>query len=478
MTYDQHEFRLVLPLWLCGGLGAFCIAVSSDFALSGFAMIAVLVILTVGLHFWSQNHYQELLQAFELRLVERLQQDHENEICALQLTHQEIVLRTCARQVETERKPIELLMTALAQRFDNLSAQLGGPSQTSNSAASVSVETHIANLALRFDALSSDLDQQDTKNQVQSIMGLDELCQKVLPIWANQVEMARAQTEESITNLAHRFDLLSKRLDAAIIVSQHSLEGGSQDGIVELLQDSQLELCTITKALGASLADKEKLLCSIENLSGFTEKLSKMAWEVSSIASQTNLLALNAAIQAARAGDAGHGFSVVADEVRKLSQSSGAVGKKITETIGSVSEAIEETLIISRKFSRQDKETLGNAELIIASVLRRFKLATAKLSESEQLLRTENNAINHEIADVFVDLQFQDRVSQILTLVGDDLNKLEQHLYDLKADGYSRSVNVEQWLEELANTYTMEEQFTAHEGTKTEITSHQAITFF
>ena len=98
-------------------------------------------------------------------------------------------------------------------------------------------------------------------------------------------------------------------------------------------------------------------------------------------------------------------------------------------------------------------------------------------------MRNENNAINHEIADVFTDLQFQDRVSQILTLVGDDVNKLERHLNELKNEvpeqGLTRTVNVEQWLEELAMTYTMEEQLAAHEGVKVGIKTHQTnITFF
>ena len=455
------------------------IAMSSGFTGSGNAMMAGLMILTVCLQVWSRKAYQKSLQTFEQTLVDGLQQDYETKIQALQAIHQEALVSSCASQIETERKPIELLLTALAQRFDDLSARLGGQDREKTPTVRISVETHIACLAQRFEILSRHLDLQANglDQPAQGMAGLDVLCQKVLPIWASQVEMARAHTEESITHLAERFDALSKRLDAAARIS----DNGTQGGIVELLQDSQLKLGTITKALSASLGDKVKLLRSIEDLSGFTEQLGKMAGEVSSIASQTNLLALNAAIQAARAGDAGHGFSVVAEEVRKLSRSSGEVGKKITETIGSVSEAIEDTLIISRNFARQDKETLGNAEQIIVSVLRHFTQAASGLSESEALLRTENNALNNEIADVFVDLQFQDRVSQILTLVGDDLIKLEQHLYQLNedsADGQPRAVNVEQWLEELARTYTMEEQLVAHEGAKAEIKTPQAITFF
>ncbi|MDO9141325.1 MAG: methyl-accepting chemotaxis protein, partial [Methylobacter sp.] len=365
----------------------------------------------VGLHFWSYNRYRMSLQAVGQDVSHSLQQKNEQQIKLLQGAHKEAVLQFAADQVATERQQLDTLLVDLAQRFELLSKRLGGSDWQVTAAPEVSVEMRIADLVQRCDALTTSIDRQPVAvgKQEPGIEGLDSLCQKVLPIWSGQVALARTHTEESIAELAERFDALSKRLDAAVITSQNTV-GGDQDshgGIVELLQDSQLELGSITKALGASLEEKEKMLRSIEDLSGFTELLSKMALEVSSIASQTNLLALNAAIQAARAGDAGRGFSVVADEVRKLSRSSGDVGKKITQTIDSVNEAIEDTLKLSRKFARQDKDTLGNAEQIIASVLRRFTSAASGLSESEMLLRTENNAINDEISDVFVALQFQ-----------------------------------------------------------------------
>lgn len=488
LTFSRSEYWLVFPLAALGGLGVLSLAIFSHFVVSGLILAAGLLVMTAGLCFWSLNRYRYSLQTLEQNLIERLQQDHQQAIQTLRDSQRDDAVQACAKHIDIERRRTEDLLADLTQRFEVLSRRLGGrPDSEPVDPVRLPVEAYIAKLAQRFEDVLSGFDQApvDKHWQEPGIDGLDSLCQKVLPIWSNQVEMARVHTEESIAELARRFDALSRRLDAAVLASQTTV-GGDHDAsgsIVELLQDSQLELGTITQALGASLAEKDKLLRSIEDLSGFTEQLGKMAWEVSSIASQTNLLALNAAIQAARAGEAGHGFSVVADEVRKLSRSSGDVGKKITETIESVSEAIEDTLVISRTFAHQDKETLDNAEQIIAAVLRRFTRAAAGLSDSEELLRNENAAINHEIADVFVALQFQDRVSQILALVCADLDKLEQHLTELSREatvsGSSRSVDVEQWLDELAKTYTMEEQLSAHEGTKTEIQTNQpSITFF
>jgi len=98
-----------------------------------------------------------------------------------------------------------------------------------------------------------------------------------------------------------------------------------------------------TKAIKTTIDQMERIGETTENaaevinaLSGYSNEIDKIVGMISAIADQTNLLALNAAIEAARAGDAGRGFSVVAEEVRKLAEQSAQSTKEIVDLIKNV----------------------------------------------------------------------------------------------------------------------------------------------
>ncbi|MFC2287527.1 MAG: methyl-accepting chemotaxis protein [Selenomonas sp.] len=115
-----------------------------------------------------------------------------------------------------------------------------------------------------------------------------------------------------------------------------------------------------------------------------TENTLKMTELIMNISKQTNLLALNASIEAARAGDAGRGFSVVAEEVRKLADSSQEAVGKIVEALGSMEKAsanIEEKI---KSINLLLEEQAANMKEINTSVVQAKEISgdIEKLSKS------------------------------------------------------------------------------------------------
>ncbi len=309
------------------------------------------------------------------------------------------------------------------------------------------------------------------------IGGLDQLCLQVLPIWSGQLDLVRSHTEEAVVSLANRFSTISDRLQSSISHSQRSAGDGS---LISLLQDSQRDLDSIIVALREAFTIRESLLAEVSALAGHTEALQRMAKDVGDIAKQTNLLALNAAIEAARAGEVGRGFAVVADEVRKLSTLSGETGKKIGETVDTVNHAIGDTLKVSRQYAEQDEALITKSSTVIEQVVSRFSSAATALADSSAELRQESQSIGVEIADVLVALQFQDRVSQVLSHVNADIEKLRHNIDDGNREvAGGTPIDAAQWLEELSQTYTMPEQHAVHSGSNAPTQGGDSgITFF
>jgi methyl-accepting chemotaxis protein len=252
---------------------------------------------------------------------------------------------------------------------------------------------------------------------------LADICHADLPTWQQQVEDVKAQTESAVLQLTSSFSNMLQEFSHAGISANPSHGAGAPDRI-GLLELCERELQPVLKALTSVIGGKDAMLTNIQQLAEQTGELRVMATEVGSIAAQTNLLAVNAAIEAARAGESGRGFAVVAAEVRKLSQRSAEIGRVIGARVDKVSDAMEKTMAFAQESHVQDKQAVTVSGHIVEDVLGHVRT----LGASADSMHKHGLVVLHEVERLLIAMQFQDRVSQILSSISDDMQQIQANL--------------------------------------------------
>jgi methyl-accepting chemotaxis protein len=299
------------------------------------------------------------------------------------------------------------------------------------------------------------------------------ICLEALPIWARQIETARQQTEEAIGALTTRFDGIARRLDAALGAVEQ--DGGTR-AITADAEQAAHNLSLVLDALKAIQQSRNALAQDIRGLVAHTDELRRMSSEVESIAFKTNMLALNAAIEAAHSGEAGKGFAVVAQEVRSLSTAARETGKRISDTVRVISSSLSDIGGSNERVALRDQQSVEESEAHIRTVLERFRQRTGRLVAAARQSGVESAAIKDEVCDSLVQLQFQDRTSQILAQVVSAMAGVTAR-GTVEASGESAGA-VREHLARMASSYTTDEQRRNHRGDGQRAAKSQDVTFF
>ena len=260
--------------------------------------------------------------------------------------------------------------------------------------------------------------------------------------FAGQLGIARGELgqvqsllSEAIVSLTGSFHSMHEHTQRQRDVSLAVTSGADGDSGGTRFDDFVRDTTAVMQRVVDSIVGNSKLGMELveltESIAARTQDVQSILSEIGAIAKQTNLLALNAAIEAARAGEAGRGFAVVADEVRDLSGRTSQFSQQINKVIQDMQVTVKQTEIAIQRMASQDLtfafESKQNVEKIIGTMETQNEARMGALGTLGGIA----DEVDVQVGRAVTALQFQDIVSQLLGHVGrriDAIDDVSRHL--------------------------------------------------
>ena len=280
-------------------------------------------------------------------------------------------------------RPVKVLLKTLEDINDSrgdLSARLPAFTYDEFQKLSEAYNNFAENLGELIEKIYQDAAKSSQANQNMSdiVESVSEqvVCQKSL---SDEIDESTQKVADSISNIVSASDQVAT-------INQKNLANTDEANHTLVVSQKQVEQIT---------ALLKRFSATVDGLKENSDNVRNILRMVEGFAEQTNLLALNAAIEAARAGEAGRGFAVVADEVRTLSAKVADATQQISQFLNDmeklVTETYQETSHLT-EVSDEMRENIGVTTDTFSSMINDFKENMDEFS----LIMTSVEALQHQ----------------------------------------------------------------------------------
>ncbi|SHN61093.1 methyl-accepting chemotaxis protein [Desulfovibrio litoralis] len=245
---------------------------------------------------------------------------------------------------------------------------------------------------------------------------------------------------EQLTLTTETATSMGEMNEAVMSVAQNASEASlNADHSQKQAGDGIVLMSSVVKSIDTVRNHAQATQNSLDILGKQAQDIGRIMGVISDIADQTNLLALNAAIEAARAGEAGRGFAVVADEVRKLAEKTMLATQEVASSVKAIQKGTEDSISSMQGADlaiNQTVEYTNTAENSIVSIKDAIVLTAGQI-QSIATASAEQSASTEQIANSASKIhQLVEVSSHALNVCLDQVSKLKsnsKHLEELVA---------------------------------------------
>lgn len=303
--------------------------------------------------------------------------------------------------------------------------------------------------------------RSEARYQTTGRVGAEVMVSQVVPVWSRQMEVTRDVASEGLAQLLENFSGVSGAL-GELSSSLDSFSPTAAPGAAdEAVQSQSPAMDALLAPSERAFRQRDEAVAVLGRCADTLAELQQQAKAAHEISRHTRLVAFNASIEAHRSGAGAGGSQAVANELRDLAARMAATGEAVHRLVSQLSTAVNSARRVGEIDDTAPDELRLELQIRAREALSAMLGSLGTSLAGTRAMKESADTLRNQLDEAFVNFQFGDRVSQMLSIVGNDMSNFAAWV---STHPHATQTDAAEWLEALSASYTMEEQRAHHHG--------------